>query len=212
MAELDETQVVSLIQEIDRGLRARGIPIHRRAMDAVAEFQRRTGIREAIFGGEFLGASPTYSQRIFAWYDDHYGDRQKIDMSPGATLILIQGEPWRLKFPRVFGGVHLDILNLISDLPLGLRRSLTEHEKEAILATFERRFKLLHRIEQANHVPYMREARYDLIKGVDDVCKAPQNLPMAKWLFSQAAEKAIKGFIALRGGEAGASPPNRTAC
>ena len=181
---LTEKEFSDLVLTIDRELNKLNVPIHRRAMKAVSEFQRRTGIQEIIFGGELLGIPPTYSQRVFAWYDDHYGDRQKIDMSLGASLILIQGEPWKITFPLIFGEIYLNILDLIPDLPQNLRQSLSEIDKESILANFRRQESVVHRLEQARSLPYIQQAREDIINGIRNVSKAPQNLPMAKWLFS----------------------------
>ena len=155
---IDEKELTDLIQDIDRDLRGLNVPIHQRAIKAVSEFQRRTGIQEIIFGGEFLGLPPTYSQRIFAWYDDHYGNRQKIDWSVGASLILIQGEPWKITFPLIYGEIYLNILDLISDLPQNLRQSISQIDKESILAYFKRQESLVHRIEQAKHLPYIQES------------------------------------------------------
>ena len=197
--DISDSQFNELILEIDRDLRGHNIPIHRRAMEAVLEFQRRTGIHEIIFGGELLEDTPTYSQRIFKWYDVHYGDRQKKDWSVGTSLILIHGEPWKITFPLTYGETHLNIFDLISDFPQSLRQSIGEIDKEVILATFRHLESLIHRIEHAKNLPYIQEARNDIADGVRKVTKAPQNLPMAKWLFSQAAEKLIKCFQKVNG-------------
>jgi hypothetical protein len=45
-----------------------------------------------------------------------------------------------------------------------------------------------------SQLKYLPQARRDLISGVSNVCEAPPDFPMAKHSFSQAAEKALKGF------------------
>jgi len=199
MPNLSDDELDTMMSAIDEELGRRGVPIFRRAMASIVEFQKRTGIVEPIAGGLHPSAPETQATRIGRWYREHYGNRQSVDASPGATILVIRGEPWRCVFPRVFGTVEVDLRILIQDLPQKLADSLTPKEVEALLAVFSKRLDLFHRIE-ASPLKYLPEARRDLVCGVSDVCKSPSDLPMAKLFFSHAAEKSLKGFI-LRKGE-----------
>jgi hypothetical protein len=202
MAALTDEELDTMVSAIDVELRRRGVPIFRRAIAAIVEFQKRTNIWEPIAGGPLNpGAPETHPTRIGRWYREHYGNRQSVDASPGATILVIRGEPWRCVFPRVFGTVQVDVRTLIQDLPSKLADSLTPKEVKDLLAVFGSRLDLFHRIE-ASPLKYLPEARKDLVYGVSDVCKSPPNLPMAKLFFSHAAEKSLKGFIDWKGKKA----------
>jgi hypothetical protein len=194
MANLTDDELDTMVSAIDVELRRRGVPIFRRAGEAIIEFQKRTGIVGPIAGELYPGAPETHARRIQRWYRDHYGNRQNVDASPGATILVIRGEPWRCVFPRIFGTPQVDVRTLIQDLPPKLADSLTPKEVEGILVAFGRRLDLFHRIE-ASSLKYFPEARKDLVYGVSDVCRSPPNLSMAKLFFSHAAEKGLKGFI-----------------
>lgn len=200
MSRMSDDELFKLITTIDQQLQARGVPIHLRAIEVVGEFQRRTGIHEIWFRGSTLGAEqPTHPERIFAWYDAHYGDRQKVDMSPGATLLVIRGEPWKCVFPRIFGRVQLDLGHHIADFPEELARSLEPGEIQLLIATFAKRLDLAHRLEMSR-LKYIDGVMKDIVHGVNEVCKAPPDFPIAKLSFSHAAEKCLKGCIAWKGG------------
>jgi hypothetical protein len=199
MANLTDEELDTMVSAIDVELRRRCVPIFRRDMAAIVEFQKRTGIVEPIAGGLLRpGAPDTHARRIARWYRDHYGNRQNVDASPGATILVIRGEPWRCVFPRVFGTVQVDVRAQIQDLPPKLADSLTPKEVEDLVVVFGSRLDLFHRIE-ASQLKYLPEARKDLVYGVSDVCKSPPDLPMAKLFFSHAAEKGLKGFIHSKG-------------
>lgn len=200
MVDLNDNELDALVSEIDSDLNIRDVPIYRRAIKAVVEFQRRTGIIEPMFGElPYPGAPETHAQRISRWYDEHYGSRQKVDLSPGATILIIRGEPWKCVFPRVYGHVQVDLRRQIQDLPSKLAESLTPEEIKQLVTLFRLRLELSRRMEDSR-LKYLAEAREDLVYGVTDVCKVPPNLPMAKLFFSHAAEKSLKGFIDWKGG------------
>jgi len=195
MANLTDDELHTIVSAIDRELSKRGVPIFRRPMAAAVEFQRRSGIVEAIVDGQLRpGVPESHSKRIARWYDDYYGRRREVDASPGATILMIRGEPWRAVFPRMWGTVPVDARGQIADLPPKLANSLLPTEVEDLIAIFGARMELFHRIE-SSQLKYLPEARKDLVYGVSDVCKSPPNLPMAKLFFSHAAEKSLKGFI-----------------
>src|SRR5664279_1826066 len=196
MANLTDEELDKMVSAIDVELGRRGVPLFRRAVEAKIEFQKRTGIVGPIAGGPLQpGAPETHASRIGNLYRDHYGNRQRVDASPGATILVIRGEPWRCVFPRVFSiTVEVDLRTLLQDLPPKLADSLTPKEVEALVALAGKRWDLFYRIE-ASPLKYLPEARKDLVCGVSDVCKSPPDLPMAKLFFSHAAEKSLKGFI-----------------
>lgn len=197
---MDKADLDALLEKIDEFLGKQGVSIHQRPIQAAVEFSKRTGIFHPLFSGFRLNRSePMYPERISEWYQAKYGDRLKVNMSPGCALIVIRREPWKAIFPRIYGRVLINLSQCIEKLPQEVLVSLTREEIEAIKATFLPRIKIAYELEAQTDVPYFKEAMRDVASGVNNICSAPQQLAMAKWTFSQAAEKAIKGFIAFKG-------------
>src|SRR5690348_13181470 len=41
--------------------------------------------------------------RVHDWYEETYGDRTKIDFSPGSVVVSLHGNLWEIKMPMVWG-------------------------------------------------------------------------------------------------------------
>ena len=60
--------------------------------------------------------------RIARWYENRYGDRLRVDMSLGSSVVMLQGELWRYSFPASAGPVLL----YARDLDVGPAMYLTQ--------------------------------------------------------------------------------------
>ena len=201
MESFNNEQFESLLEEIDITLRDRDIAIQQRPVEAAVEFSERTGIYQPLFSGTLdKQGKQTYPDRIYEWYDRRYGDRLKVNMSPGSTVILIKEEPWKVVFPRIYGQVLFDLSKCIEGIPQQLLTSLSPDEKETLKSTAIERMDIAHGLDAHSiNIPLLRKAMQDLSEGVSHLCSAPRDLSQAKWCFSQAGEKAIKGFIESQG-------------
>jgi hypothetical protein len=94
------------MEEIDTDLARKGMPIPGRQIAAVLEAAFDQGIVDGSLtppmreprAGVYHG--PDLSIRIERWYDEVYGDRLKVDLGPGSTAVVLQGEVWEYRFPN----------------------------------------------------------------------------------------------------------------
>ncbi len=167
--------------------------------------------------------------RVSEWFDKRYGERLKIDMSPGRAVILIRNDPWLVRLPRLMGTWFvvtedppdyapgdfvratkpgslpnkLNCLRSVVDLPDALRTSLRIRERAEILSLFEIFFDVFHAMEDLQKdprsSPLVRQAMSDVDASVEHLIGAGRNAPLAKWSSLQASEKMLKEFIRAKG-------------
>ena len=53
-----------------------------------------------------LKAHLPLSEAMHQWYKDSYGDRLKVDPCPGRTVVLLDGDLYVLKVPRIYGAAN----------------------------------------------------------------------------------------------------------
>ena len=96
------------MQEVDRRLQTDAVPIPSRPMRAESILAVELGEafvhpypkREPV-EGQYLGDDPTI--RVERWFNARYGDRLKIDFSPGRIVMMILGDPWVVQYPMLWG-------------------------------------------------------------------------------------------------------------
>lgn len=218
----NRSQFLKLMNELDDELRTLGVPPHARPLHAELEIAQLFGIGAfhlpsrsdpdpESFHGEDLIA------HAHIWYEKQYGDRLKVDMSPGRIALLVQRDPWQIAFPRVccpcrFVCVRssdtytphprvptFNVLHYIVDMTDNFRDSLPESELLPILEAFARGFTALHTLECLKQAPYIPEATGDLRIAVDSIVSDPPRFHFSKWHSSQVVEKVLKCFLQLCG-------------
>jgi hypothetical protein len=155
------------------------------------------------------------TQRIYKWYELRYGDRLKVNPSPGRMAFLIDNDVWVFKFPRIFGGVHFiashtiksnkmgikgnplihNILDSIVGLPDGLRLSLTENQLYSFLKYFVLGYDVLSGLESFYKDSLISSAMADIEASVDHMISRDPEYGLSKWSSLQATEKVIKYAI-----------------
>ncbi len=205
----NETDFNILMEDIDKLLRDKDIPIYARPLHAAREvaikFKIDVPIVENVYAikGNYSGFS--LSAHIKRWFDKRYGDRLKIDMSLGSAIILIRNDPYRLVLHRIYGRVklvcdkslrkykniqvrkpgmerkplYLNILNCVKDITPGLAESLNNSELREIMNFFK------------------GEAKADLKTAVNHILSTHPHFGQSKWSSLQFIEKVMKGFLKL---------------
>ncbi len=89
-----------LMEEIDEYLKIKGIPIKSRELQTFREVAIRFKInvplassseaKQEVFTGKSLFG------HISKWFNERYGNKLKVDFSPGQTVILIKKDPYKI--------------------------------------------------------------------------------------------------------------------
>ncbi len=216
------------MERIDAQLRATSVQIHARALHAAREYSKLFQLEIPMFPCPETGASGVYTgadaaAHIRKWFDDRYGDRQKIFMGPGSVVILLRGDPWEIRLPRIYGTIRCvverdlsryanepnlrtdrqppitNLLTLINDFPPGLAVHLSDEECCNILELFKHALDCMHAIEYVAGNPYIPEALSDIHASVRHIFSVPPHYGQSKWSSAQASEKLIKSFLKVKG-------------
>ena len=208
----------AMMEEINKELRAKNVPIHARPIHAVGEAAKclKTDVILAPLPAAAIEGhcnKLSLAAHIYDWYESRYGDRLKIHFGPGSVVLLIRGDPWRIVLPRIFGVVTVtcdpdlkkyrnascvSILNCIEDFPAGLAAKLTPDERKEILLLFTSSLDTLQQLEGITDKPYIKEAIADLESAVSQVFARPPQYGLSKWSSLQFVEKLLKSFLELK--------------
>lgn len=171
--------------------------------------------------GVYTGADA--AAHIKKWFDDRYGDRQKIFMGPGSTVIVLRGDPWEIRLPRIYGRIRCvverdlsryanapnlrtdgqppitNLLTLINAFPPGLAAQLSDKECYDVLDIFKHVLDCMHAVEYIAGNPYVPEALSDIQASVRHIFTVPPHYGQSKWSSAQAAEKLFKSYLKMKG-------------
>lgn len=109
-APKNEEEFQQFMEAMDRHFIEVGMPIVARQLAAVAEVGHVLGLgstrvptetspREGSYAGDDLVI------RAIVWYDNRYGDAQKIDFQLGRGVVVLRGDRWEIKYPIITGRV-----------------------------------------------------------------------------------------------------------
>ncbi len=185
----DKLQLDRLMEEIDNQLRKDGVAIEARSLMAGLMISRR-------FNCSFSIDSPI-GIPINIWFNERYGNRLKIDFKLGDTVVLIKGDPYKVRFPIATGiNGKVNVLEWIKDATPALLYSLDEKELDDLAEVIIEPYEMFNNI---NSLSLPRELTVDLDTAVYYLISPIPECGLSKWSSLQAAEKTIKGFIRLKG-------------
>lgn len=224
----DEHEFEVLMERVDELLRDAEVPIGGRAIQAWIGVASSLGLELSMFPegldqpreGRYTGDDLTL--RIFGWFDRRYGDRQNVDFSPGRVVLLIRNDPWEMVLPGIWGAVRffasrtisssnqeadlrhrrspqINILDMITAFPEGLKSSLSDAEIRSILDIFNKTFLPMRLLEGCKDVRMFSEVRGDLDAAVDHLMSSQPQFGLSRWASLQATEKALKSFLEEQG-------------
>ena len=167
--------------------------------------------------GESLGQCIV--SQVREWYEQTYGDRLKTFLGPGTMAILIRGDPWRVRFPLLFGNfvaacipepsswrgpADAAVFNVFDDIEgftAGLGRDLTDAECADILLAYTCGLEALQALRGLAHNKFIPEAIGDQQAAVVSIFADPPQYGASRWHSLQLVEKLFKCYIGSRGGK-----------
>jgi hypothetical protein len=91
---LTDEQFDAVMVEIDQELRRRSDAVPGRELRGLALFVSRFRVQ--------IDNRHPLQQRIFGWFDGIYGDRLRLDRDFGQAIVLVNGEPCKIRCPLFF--------------------------------------------------------------------------------------------------------------
>jgi hypothetical protein len=214
-----EEDFADLMQEIDREMQNEQIPITARSMEAHLRFS-------SVYSLFLLGSDPL-TRKVFAWFDQWYGDRAKIKMGVGSVAVILRGDVLRMDFPIGYGldrivcskqltkdrpsviiGTRenpptLNVLDFVDGLTQDFANTLNTEELQGLFNQFVFGRNALMRVHEVyDRSELTQQGRADLMASSSHLFDSPPNYGLSKWASLQAAEKFIKDFIVAQGGTA----------
>lgn len=156
-----------------------------------------------------------------AWFKATYGDRLNVNFSPGATVISIDGDLYRMNLPRFWGtgefiiskrffetenfisrGFLSNILQSLDSLTEPKAQMISGEAIRSIAEWFPIALRAMYVLETASKThELVAESRSDLRTAVDKLMERSDHYGNSKWASLQMAEKCLKAIIELHGGQ-----------
>ena len=160
--------------------------------------------------------------RVHDWYDATYGDKTKIDFSPGSVVVQLQGTLWEMKMPKVWGRfqpfaspdltrptkpqiavkgstpIRHNILWSIEGMTQAYASQLTRNDLLMLVDEFDNDYPAMVCLDDLKGHDLFDEARGDYRHSVDALLTGHE-INKARWDTAQCAEKVLKGLLARDG-------------
>ncbi len=204
------------MEKIDLKLKAKGVPIVGRQLQGAGEVAKT--LKTSIFMVPKSSAKPndfrnfSLSAHVVSWFDRRYGDRLKMNLSFGKTVVSINHDFYKVELPWVYGSYRyifdstlkdypnlqdprFNVASLVEGLTPDLARKIDKFGQLHILNKVKKGIYLGQLMEQYIEVLYIKEAKGDLIQSVDLLFQQKPLCGLSKWGSLQFAEKIIKSFL-----------------
>lgn len=223
---ISKEEFAVLMAGVDRRIRKKGVAIPARPFHAVPLVAEELGVTEEIpidrrdTDGEITAQS--LFSHIHRWCEDHYGDRLKTRVGPGAIAQKIRGEAWKANLPLVYGSVELvadrnlatnalssglqvagpgrrpthNVLASIEGLPRQLAALLTDRELREIFVDYVFALGVLQEIQGKRKNDALIAAAFtDLDVAVEKLTSDSPGYGLSRWSSLQFTEKVIKAEL-----------------
>ncbi|MET3916263.1 hypothetical protein ABID97_003045 [Variovorax sp. OAS795] len=199
------------------------IPVPHRDFQAITMVSRAFGISGNVMPARHSPRPPFCPEDIYLrigdWFELVYGDRTKVDPSPGSIVFEMAGIHWRLRLPRYYGtleffvdrnlahhgialGLHgpatHNLLSSIDSLTPAYAARLSDQDCKIIQDTFLLGADAIYWLDKATGNDLLHQARQDYKSSVNALLER-QGANQARWDTAQCAEKVFKGLLARTG-------------
>lgn len=219
-AEFDE-----MMTNLDHHLAIEGLMPQHRSLQAT----RLVSMALGLSGTPILGFGAVRGEpfspgdllaRVFDWYNNTYGERNKIDFSLGYVVLPLRGTFWTLRIPGVYGTVQAFIDRNLCNVgrKLGTRGQPATHnvliglgevtqvyadrmsddELAHVLDAYLRGYVAMASLDEMRGHGLFDQARGDYRHSVEAL-SAHNMLSKARWDNAQCAEKVFKGLLGRAG-------------
>lgn len=206
------------MEKIDLKLKAKGVPIIGRQLQGAGEVAKT--LKTSIFMVPRSSAKPSdfrnfsLSEHVVLWFDRRYGDRLKMNLSFGKTIVSINYDFYKVKLPFVWGrpqyifdptlkeysnikDPRFNVASFVEGLTPDLASKIDKFGQFHILNKVKNGICLGQLMEQYIEIEvlYIKEAKGDLIQSVDSLFQHKPLCGISKWGSLQFTEKIIKSFL-----------------
>lgn len=214
-----------MMSDLDRYLATQNLMPAQRSFNAA----RLVSITLALSGTPILGGDEDRGEefsprdllaRVFDWYDETYGNRNKIDFSLGCVVLPLRDTYWRLEIPLVYGTVmpfadrnlaHVgrqlgtktessrhNVLTGLHGVTQAYVDRLTYPEIDQVMQAYGRGYVAMSTLDELKGHDLFDQARGDYAHSVQALA-AGNALSKARWDNAQCAEKVFKGLLGRAG-------------
>lgn len=216
----------AMMVSLDRHLASLGLAPPQRPINATLVVSSAFGLLGTpIIGGSRDRGEP-YSPadllaRVHDWYSDTYGDKTKIDFSPGSVVVSLHSNLWEMKMPKVWGSFDLfvsqdlssqgnyistkgstpakhNILLSVQGMTQAYASRLNKDDLVFLAGRFINSYPAIVCLDDLKGHDLFEEARGDYRHSVDALLTG-RELGKARWDTAQCAEKILKGLLAREG-------------
>jgi len=210
--ELNREVFEDTIVQTDSALAKAKIPILARPIQAIIAIFKKYNVSGPISNPsisklEFPVGPLNLCVHINSWYEGQYGNKIKIDPSPGRFPLVIEGATYQCRIPLVSGTALIlssksefkdkQILNAIdhiTDLPKIVRARLSGESENYIQSIFCTCIEVSKELS-ARRTPLHESSQSDILIGNNLLCGHNINASMSAWHSLQLAEKVLKQYI-----------------
>ena len=210
--EFEQQGFVSLIEEVDRSLIGYCVAVPGRPIRAIIEILNAHQASGPMFHP--LKTSLHYpvtefnlTDHVHAWYQERYGEKLKIDPSPGRFPFVIEAEPYICRLPLAVGSFHLlssknrfadrsimNAVDFIQHLPELVRARLDPTIENQLLPLFTTCMEVTKDLRRLNS-NLSASSKSDILISCDLLTSSNRNPALSTWHSQQFTEKSLKEFI-----------------
>lgn len=222
----NEADFDAMMTSLDRHLASLHLEPFQRDLNAALVVSSTLGLSGTpILGGAGDRGAPFSPRdllaRVHDWFVETYGNRMKMDMSPGTTLLLLHGNLWKYRMPRLWGSMQVFVdrnldnegrtlatkksepasynaLRSLDGMTQAYANKLTDTELATIHRSFIASFQAMLCLDGLRGHALFDQAKADYRHSVDALFSGHE-LGKARWETAQCAEKVLKGLLARDG-------------
>lgn len=221
----NEVEFDHMMDAVDKHLASLGIPPSQRGLRASRLVAIALQLELMPIIGYAVNRGEPFSQtdlgpRVLDWYSNNYGERNKVNFSPGSVVLNLDGTLWRISYPLIFGTVEFfisrdlnegatdnvvartaprsNILRSVKDFTQQRANRLTDFQLLFIWNFWLAGYRAIETLEALHGHELFDQARGDYRSAVDTLMDG-HPLNSVRWNTAQCAEKIIKGLLASAG-------------